>query len=62
MRGVVYECPPGVFTRIMEGSQGYELYQLRNKSSKAKKELDDHMKQLHNTYFKQTKPTGTKEV
>jgi len=46
----------------MEGSQGYELYQLRNKSSKAKKELDDHMKQLHNTYLKQTKPTGTKEV
>lgn len=26
MASVVYECPRGVFTRIMEGPHGYELY------------------------------------
>lgn len=57
MQGVVYECPAGVFTRIMEGSQGYELYQERNKKPNGKKLLDDHMKQLHTTHLKQT---GTK--
>lgn len=54
MRGVVYECPAGVYTRIMEGSHGYELYLERNKSGKAKKDLDDHMKMLHNTHLKQS--------
>ena len=61
MASVVYECPRGVFTRIMEGSHGWELYQDWRKrpndngtkqSPKGKILLDDHMNELHNSYLK----------
>lgn len=51
-KSVVYECPKGVYTRIMEGSEGWDLYLESKKDSKAKKKLDTHMKDLHNTYIK----------
>lgn len=47
MRGVVYECPKGVFTRLMPGSDALRLLQ-----EKKMKELDAHMTQLHKTYLK----------
>lgn len=61
MKSVVYECPRGVFTRIMEGSQGWELYVEWRKnpgnggtkqSPKGKVLLDIHMTELHNAYLK----------
>ena len=67
MKSVVYECPKGVFTRIMPGSHGYELYEEYRKNPlkggtkqnpKGKVILDAHMTELHNTYLKQT---GTKK-
>lgn len=58
MKSVVYEAPKGVFTRIMEGSTGYELYLNMNKGKGGKMMLDAHMTELHNTYLKQT---GTKK-
>lgn len=51
-KSVVYECPKGVYTRIMEGSEGWELYLEFKKDSKAKKKLDTHMTTLHNAYIK----------
>lgn len=58
MRGVVYECPTGVFTRLMEGSDSFEMYQEYKKTGKPedKKKLDVHMKSLHNTFLKYMKP------
>lgn len=61
MASVVYECPRGVFTRIMEGSRGWELYTEWKKnpsnggtkqSPKGKVLLDAHMSELHKTYVK----------
>lgn len=63
MASVVYECPRGVFTRIMEGSHGWELYQEWRKhpnvggtkqAPKGKALLDIHMNELHNVHLKQT--------
>lgn len=63
MASVVYECPRGVFTRIMEGSHGYELYQEWRKhpnvvgtkqAPKGKALLDIHMNELHTAHLKQT--------
>lgn len=60
-KSVVYECPKGVFTRIMEGSAGWELYDTWRKNPntggtkqnpKGKVLLDYHMNELHNTYLK----------
>lgn len=60
-KSVVYECPKGVFTRIMPGSYGYELYEEWRKNPsyggtkqnpKGKVLLDQHMIQLHNAYLK----------
>lgn len=51
-KSVVYECPKGVFTRIMEGSDAWEMYVELKKDPKLKKKLDTHMTLMHNNYIK----------
>lgn len=51
-KSVVYECPKGVFTRIMEGSEGWDLYVASKSDAKVKKKLDLHMVSLHNAFIK----------
>lgn len=50
---MVYECPKGVFTRLMPNSRSLELYEEWKKSGRdvQKKLLDNHMKELHNTWL-----------
>lgn len=51
---VVYEAPKGVLTRLMPNSRSFELYHEWKKSGKsqAKKALDNHMIELHNSWLK----------
>lgn len=60
-KSVIYECPKGVLTRIMEGSTGWDLHEAWRKNPfsggtrqnpKGKIPLDHHMNQLHLTWLK----------
>ena len=61
-KGIVVECPKGVYTRIMPGSKAMELYEESkkpggNKGTKQKPSAADqfvaHMNMLHTTYLKE---------
>jgi hypothetical protein len=60
MKGVVVECPPGVFTRIMPGSQAMEFYEATKRGewgSKSKPgpaaSFRPHMEELHRKFLKE---------
>lgn len=62
MKGIVVECPKGVYTRLMPGSQALEMYELakgpngkkgtkQNPSHETK--FVAHMTELHRKFLKE---------